>query len=132
MDLGDIILSVAIMVGQSLLMLVALLIFIAYALYADRKVWAAVQLRRGPNVVGPWGLLQSFADLLQPFQPMGAVVLETAGWVAHSRSVARQHLDDLVRLNEFRHEVQRREVVGQVAVRMSDHGRAAAQHHVHR
>jgi NADH-quinone oxidoreductase subunit H len=46
-------------------MLVALLIFIAYALYADRKVWAAVQLRRGPNVVGPWGLLQSFADLLK-------------------------------------------------------------------
>src|SRR3712207_2856775 len=53
------------MLGKSLLMLVALLIFIAYALYADRKVWAAVQLRRGPNVVGPWGLLQSFADLLK-------------------------------------------------------------------
>ena len=34
-------------------------------LYADRKIWAAVQLRRGPNVVGPWGLLQSFADLLK-------------------------------------------------------------------
>jgi NADH-quinone oxidoreductase subunit H len=65
MDLGDIILSVAIMVGKSLFMLVALLIFIAYALYADRKIWAAVQLRRGPNVVGPWGLLQSFADLLK-------------------------------------------------------------------
>ncbi|MCC2654793.1 MAG: NADH-quinone oxidoreductase subunit, partial [Microvirga sp.] len=47
------------------LKLVALLIFIAYALYADRKVWAAVQLRRGPNVVGPWGLFQSFADLLK-------------------------------------------------------------------
>src|SRR3712207_9080407 len=53
------------MLGKSLLMLVALLIFIAYALYADRKVWAAVQLRRGPNVVGPWGVLQSFADLLK-------------------------------------------------------------------
>jgi NADH-quinone oxidoreductase subunit H len=65
MDLGDIILSVAIMVGKSLLMLVALLLFIAYILYADRKIWAAVQLRRGPNVVGPWGLLQSFADLLK-------------------------------------------------------------------
>ncbi len=50
---------------QSLLLLVALLIFIAYILYADRKIWAAVQLRRGPNVVGPWGLLQSFADLLK-------------------------------------------------------------------
>ncbi|HEV2559855.1 MAG TPA: NADH-quinone oxidoreductase subunit NuoH [Microvirga sp.] len=65
MELGDIILSVAIMVGKSLFMLVALLVFIAYALYADRKVWAAVQLRRGPNVVGPWGLFQSFADLLK-------------------------------------------------------------------
>src|SRR3954467_387451 len=65
MDLTDIILSVAIMVGKSVLLLVALLLFIAYALYADRKIWAAVQLRRGPNVVGPWGLLQSFADLLK-------------------------------------------------------------------
>jgi NADH-quinone oxidoreductase subunit H len=65
MDLTDIILTIAILVGKSLLMLVALLIFIAYALYADRKVWAAVQLRRGPNVVGPFGLLQSFADLLK-------------------------------------------------------------------
>ena len=52
----------AIMIGQSLLLLVALLIFIAYILLADRKIWAAVQLRRGPNVVGPWGLFQSFAD----------------------------------------------------------------------
>ena len=65
MEFGDILLAVAIMLGKSVLMLVALLIFIAYALYADRKVWAAVQLRRGPNVVGPWGLLQSFADLLK-------------------------------------------------------------------
>ena len=77
MELGDILLSVAIMLGKSLLLLVALLIFIAYALYADRKVWAAVQLRRGPNVVGPWGLLQSFADLLkfvlkEPVIPAGA------------------------------------------------------------
>jgi len=54
-----------IMIGQSLLLLVVLLIFIAYVLYADRKIWAAVQMRRGPNVVGPWGLLQSFADLLK-------------------------------------------------------------------
>jgi NADH-quinone oxidoreductase subunit H len=59
------------------LLLVALLIFIAYMLYADRKIWAAVQLRRGPNVVGPWGLLQSFADLLkfvfkEPVIPAGA------------------------------------------------------------
>ncbi len=50
---------------QSLLMLVCLLLFTAYILYADRKIFAAVQMRRGPNVVGPWGLLQSFADLLK-------------------------------------------------------------------
>ena len=54
-----------IMVGQSLLLLVCLLIFIAFVLLADRKIWAAVQMRRGPNVVGPWGLLQSFADLIK-------------------------------------------------------------------
>ncbi|HVY21232.1 MAG TPA: NADH-quinone oxidoreductase subunit NuoH [Bauldia sp.] len=55
----------AIIVAESLLLLVSLLIFVAYILYADRKIWAAVQMRRGPNVVGPWGLFQSFADLLK-------------------------------------------------------------------
>jgi NADH-quinone oxidoreductase subunit H len=52
-------------VGQSLLLLVALLITVSFLIYFDRKVWAAVQMRRGPNVVGPWGVLQSFADLLK-------------------------------------------------------------------
>src|SRR6476660_4316063 len=56
---------VAIIVGWSLFLLVSLLIFTAFLLYADRKIWAAVQMRRGPNVVGPWGLFQSFADLLK-------------------------------------------------------------------
>ena len=42
-----------------------LLIIVAYLLWADRKIWAAVQMRRGPNVVGPWGLFQSFADLIK-------------------------------------------------------------------
>ena len=55
----------AIIVAQSLALLVALLIFTAYVLLADRKIWAAVQLRRGPNVVGAFGLFQSFADLLK-------------------------------------------------------------------
>src|ERR1700738_4621517 len=54
-----------IMVAESLLLLVVLLVAIAYVLLADRKIWAAVQIRRGPNVVGPWGLLQSFADLFK-------------------------------------------------------------------
>ena len=66
-----------IMVAQSVLLLVTLLVAIAFVLYADRKIWAAVQLRRGPNVVGPWGLLQSFADLFkfvikEPVIPDGA------------------------------------------------------------
>src|SRR5947207_5376846 len=64
-------------VAESVLLLVVLLIVIAYVLYADRKIWAAVQIRRGPNVVGPWGLFQSFADLLkfmlkEPIIPAGA------------------------------------------------------------
>src|SRR5712675_681686 len=63
--------------AQSVLLLVLLLVVTAYVLYADRKIWAAVQLRRGPNVVGPWGLLQSFADLIkfvvkEPIIPSGA------------------------------------------------------------
>src|SRR5438094_10593870 len=66
-----------VMVAQSVLLLVVLLIAIAYILLADRKIWAAVQIRRGPNVVGPWGLFQSFADLLkfvvkEPIVPAGA------------------------------------------------------------
>jgi NADH-quinone oxidoreductase subunit H len=56
---------VILIVLESLLLLVLLLVGIAYIIYADRKIWAAVQLRRGPNVVGPWGLFQSFADLLK-------------------------------------------------------------------
>ncbi|WP_308909641.1 NADH-quinone oxidoreductase subunit NuoH [Pseudokordiimonas caeni] len=44
-----------------------LLISVAFAVYFDRKIWAAVQMRRGPNVVGPFGLLQSFADGLKLF-----------------------------------------------------------------
>src|SRR5437868_14448482 len=66
-----------VMVAQSVLLLVILLIAVAYVLYADRKIWAAVQIRRGPNVVGPWGLFQSFADLIkfvlkEPTIPAGA------------------------------------------------------------
>lgn len=62
---------------HSLAVLLILMTAIAYILYADRKIWAAVQIRRGPNVVGPWGLLQSFADMLkfaikEPIIPDGA------------------------------------------------------------
>src|SRR6202161_4232140 len=73
----DYIWPLIIMVAESVLLLVVLLIAIAYVLLADRKIWAAVQMRRGPNVVGPWGLFQSFADLLkfvlkEPIIPAGA------------------------------------------------------------
>ena len=52
-------------VGQILLVLVPMLVALAFFMYADRKIWAGVQMRKGPNVVGPFGLLQSFADLLK-------------------------------------------------------------------
>jgi NADH-quinone oxidoreductase subunit H len=66
-----------VMVLWSVLLLTVLLVIIAFLLLLDRKVWAAVQMRRGPNVVGPFGLLQSFADLLkfvlkEPVIPSGA------------------------------------------------------------
>ena len=44
-----------------------LMLAVAMVIYAERKIWAAMALRRGPNVVGPWGLLQSFADGLKVF-----------------------------------------------------------------
>ena len=75
--LHDYIWPLIVIVAQSVLLLVVLLIGVAYIIYADRKIWAAVQMRRGPNVVGPWGLFQSFADLLkfvlkEPVIPAGA------------------------------------------------------------
>ena len=50
---------------ESLLLLVCLLLSTAALIYLERKIWGAVQLRRGPNVVGPWGILQPFADFLK-------------------------------------------------------------------
>ncbi|WP_127104063.1 NADH-quinone oxidoreductase subunit NuoH [Pararhodobacter zhoushanensis] len=52
-------------VGQVLLVIVPLLVALAFLMYADRKIWAAVQMRKGPNIVGPFGLLQSFADFIK-------------------------------------------------------------------
>jgi len=77
MSFWDGLLHVALIALQSVVLLVAVLLFTAYYLLADRKIWAAVQLRRGPNTVGAFGLLQSFADLLkfvlkEPVIPAGS------------------------------------------------------------
>ncbi|WP_458790203.1 NADH-quinone oxidoreductase subunit NuoH [Yoonia sp. MH D7] len=56
---------ILVILGQCLLVLVPLLVALAFLMYADRKIWAAVQMRKGPNMVGPFGLLQSFADFLK-------------------------------------------------------------------
>ena len=51
-------------VGQIVAVLVWILLSLAFLLLADRKIWASVMLRKGPNVVGPFGMFQSFADFL--------------------------------------------------------------------
>ncbi len=51
--------------SEILLLVLPLLVVVAYVVYADRKIWASVQLRKGPNVVGPFGLFQLFADLIK-------------------------------------------------------------------
>lgn len=82
---------------KSLVVLVCLLLATAVLIYGERKIWASAQLRRGPNVVGPWGTMQPFADFLkfilkEPVIPAGAnkglfllaplvgVVLAIAAW----------------------------------------------------
>ncbi|MEO0762181.1 MAG: NADH-quinone oxidoreductase subunit NuoH [Pseudomonadota bacterium] len=60
--MSDDLLTFLLIVVQCLVVVTGVLVSLAFLLYMDRKVWAAVQLRRGPNVVGPYGLLQSFAD----------------------------------------------------------------------
>ena len=56
---------ILLILGQCLLITGSVLICLAFLMYADRKIWAAVQMRKGPNVVGVFGLLQSFADFLK-------------------------------------------------------------------
>lgn len=87
----------AAIVASILAIVLPLLLAVAFAVYFDRKIWAAVQMRRGPNVVGPFGLLQSFADGFKLFlketvipagankviflmAPMITFVLAMVGW----------------------------------------------------
>ncbi len=60
-DLGQVILTLL----EALLLLVPLLVGVAYLTLAERKVLAAMQLRKGPNVVGTWGMLQVIADAMK-------------------------------------------------------------------
>ncbi len=83
--------------GQCLLVTVGILLALAFLMYAERKIWAAVMMRKGPNVVGAFGLLQSFADFIKYIvkevvvpagadkvvfflAPMIAFVLAVIGW----------------------------------------------------
>ena len=70
-------LPTAIIIAQIVAILVPLLVAVAYLTYFERKVIGAMQIRKGPNVVGPFGLLQPFADGLkllfkETVLPMGA------------------------------------------------------------
>ena len=63
--LYDYILQLLIIVAQIMAVIAPVLISVAFLVYAERKILALIQLRKGPNVVGPFGLLQSFADALK-------------------------------------------------------------------
>ena len=86
-----------IIIAQIMAVVLPILISVAFLVYAERKVLALIQLRRGPNVVGPFGLLQSFADALKLISkeniipsgsnkmvfilaPIITMVLSLAGW----------------------------------------------------
>ena len=93
----DILITGLIIVAQILAVVVPVLISVAFLVYAERKVLALIQLRRGPNIVGPFGILQSFADALKLITkeniipsgsnkivfilaPIITMVLSLAGW----------------------------------------------------
>ena len=93
----DLIIPGGIIIAQIMAVLMPVLISVAFLVYAERKVLALIQLRRGPNVVGPFGILQSFADALKLLTkenivpansnkivfllaPIITMVLSLAGW----------------------------------------------------
>ncbi|MFL2543964.1 MAG: NADH-quinone oxidoreductase subunit NuoH [Alphaproteobacteria bacterium] len=95
--LNNLIIPGSIIIAQILAVLMPVLISVAFLVYAERKVLALIQLRRGPNVVGPFGILQSFADALKLLTkenivpansnkivfllaPIITMVLSLAGW----------------------------------------------------
>jgi|TARA_B100001245_G_scaffold33285_1_gene21281 NADH-quinone oxidoreductase subunit H len=95
--MNDLFIPGLIIVAQILAVVVPVLISVAFLVYAERKVLALIQLRRGPNLVGPFGLFQSFADALKLLTkenilpsgsnkivfiiaPIITMVLSLAGW----------------------------------------------------
>ena len=95
--MNDIFIPALIIIAQILAVVVPVLISVAFLVYAERKVLALIQLRRGPNLVGPFGLFQSFADALKLLTkenilpsgsnkivfiiaPIITMVLSLAGW----------------------------------------------------
>ena len=63
--LNNFVLDGIIIIAQILAVIAPVLISVAFLVYAERKVLALIQLRKGPNVVGPFGILQSFADAIK-------------------------------------------------------------------
>ena len=95
--MNDLFIPGLIIIAQILAVVVPVLISVAFLVYAERKVLALIQLRRGPNLVGPFGLFQSFADALKLLTkenilpsgsnkivfiiaPIITMVLSLAGW----------------------------------------------------
>ena len=54
-----------VILAKTLLLILPIVASTAFLMYGERKIWAAVQLRKGPNVVGAFGILQSFADFIK-------------------------------------------------------------------
>ena len=95
--INDLIMPGLIIIAQIFAVILPVLISVAFLVYAERKVLALIQLRRGPNLVGPFGLFQSFADALKLLTkeniipkssnkivfliaPIITMVLSLAGW----------------------------------------------------